>query len=185
MPTVTTMENCGMCDDCGTCVEVVMVNTKALVIAIATLVMLAGTCCAQVAPGNQMTPQQMQAIINMRALQMRGGGQVRTGYRQDIQFGAPQQQNYAQQEEQANQDRKAATQKRIEARKAREEKKKAARDDAKAKKGKAAPKGKDELANAKDAKKPITSKTSKSAKKADEAKSAKGSKKPADDDAAK
>ena len=145
---------------------------------------------AQVAPGQQMTPQQMQAIINMRALQMRGGGQIRTGYPQDIQFGAPPV-DYSQQEQQANPDRKAATQKRIEARKAAEEKKRAARDEAKAKKGKAGANvkdskdSKDEQANAKDAKKGTSTKSAKTSKKVEPIKSTKGSKKSDDEKTAK
>ena len=164
-----------------------MVNIHRLLGAVAAALILGvgSTSWAQVAPGQSMTPQQMQGIINMRALQMRGGGQVRTGYPQDIQFGAPQQGFSQVEEQQANQDRKAATQKRIDARKAAEEKKKAAREEAKNKKGKAAAKAKNEQADAKGAKKLPPAKSGKAAKSLDDLKSAKGAQKPVDESAEK
>jgi hypothetical protein len=91
---------------------------------------------AQVVP-NGITPQQQQALY-LRALQMRGRGQVRTGYPQDIPLGDPGAAFAPQAEpQQSTATGKSSSQKRIEARKARDEQKRAARDDAQAKKAKA------------------------------------------------
>jgi hypothetical protein len=178
------MEVCGILDAWVDCEDLAMTFSRSLP-GFAAAVLTVFTCSISSAQFNNPTPQQMQGMINMRALQMRGGGQVRTGYPQDIQFGAPTQQNYSQVEDQANQDRKASTQKRIEARKALEEKKKAARDEAKAKKAKAGGKAKDELANAKDAKKGHGAKSVKSTKPLDPANAVQDATKPAGVETAK
>lgn len=102
--------------------------------------------------GSNLTPQQMQTIMQYRYLQSRGRGQVRTGYPQFVPFGQPGMGMFpadpgmAVQEEDPPTTRKSATQKRIEAKKEAEEKKRASRDAQKAK-AKAKKKAKDPDAN--------------------------------------
>jgi len=88
----------------------------------------------------KLTPQQLQSIMLLRALQSRGSGRVRTGYPQYIPFGygspmqmLPGQQGLgadpaAAQPSDRDAQKEAARQKRIEALKAVAEKKKAARE---------------------------------------------------------
>jgi hypothetical protein len=89
--------------------------------------------------GSNLTPQQMQSIMQYRYLQSRGRGQVRTGYPQFVPFGQPGMGMFpdgggmAAPEEEPATTRKSSTQKRIEAKKAAEEKKRATRDAQKAK----------------------------------------------------
>jgi hypothetical protein len=128
---------------------------------------------AQVLPNGTLTPQQQQALY-LRSLQMRGGGQIRTGYPQNIQMG-PQAGGFVQSEQPQDTTQKSSTQKRIEARKARDEQKRAARDEAQAKKAKAVKKPIKE-APAKAAKKPakeVAAKAGKQPKKGEDAKAGK------------
>jgi hypothetical protein len=95
--------------------------------------------------GNQnLTPEQIQSIMLYRALQARGGGQVRRGVPQFIPLGVPGMLPYPQAngtaDPQADTGRKRSLEKRIEARKAAEEKKRAAREAKKAKQKDAAAK---------------------------------------------
>ena len=98
-------------------------------------------------PNSNLTPAQWQSMIQLRALQSRGRGQVRTGIPQDIPLGQPGMQfpqMDAQPEHAPDAARKSSLDKRIAGRKAAEEKKRAARDAAKAKaKDKAKDKDKD------------------------------------------
>jgi hypothetical protein len=91
---------------------------------------------AQAVPNGAMTPQQ---ALYLRALQMRGRGQVRTGYPQDIPLGQPGG-GFVEPEQPQDTAHKNSSQKRIEARKTRDEQKRAARDEAQAKKAKTAKK---------------------------------------------
>jgi hypothetical protein len=93
----------------------------------------------------RMSPQQVQNIMMMRALQMRGRHQVRTGIPQDIQMGPqgsmgpmmfPQVDDTSTSRKSSTQTRKSSTEKRAEARALRDEQKRAAREEAKAKKAK-------------------------------------------------
>lgn len=107
-------------------------------------------------PGqNQLTPQQALGIAQLRALQSRGRGQVRTGFPQFIPMGpqnlmAPDQ--YQADPTSTASARKSSSQKRAEARQARDEQKKNAVGDDKAKKAKA--KKAKPVKNTKPAKKP-------------------------------
>jgi hypothetical protein len=93
----------------------------------------------------QMSPQQLQSIMMMRALQMRGRHQVRTGIPQDIQMGPqgsmgptmfPQVDDTSTSLKSSTETRKSSNEKRAEARALRDEQKRAAREEAKAKKAK-------------------------------------------------
>jgi hypothetical protein len=92
-------------------------------------------------PNQNLTPEQMQSIMMMRALQGRGRGQVRTGVPQGDPF-AQQQPGFvpfgqgATPVDDSTATRKSSIEKRVAARKAQEEQKRAARDAAKAKKPK-------------------------------------------------
>lgn len=96
----------------------------------------------------QMSPQQMQQIMMMRAMQMRGRHRVRTGIPQDIPLGNPGAMTGmpgpaampAVPETTAT--RKASSHTKSESRAARDEKKRAAKEEAKAKKAKASKKAK-------------------------------------------
>ena len=116
-----------------------------IVSCLTALVMLAdhASAWAQAVPNSSITPQQQQALY-LRALQMRGRGQVRTGYPQDIQMG-PGASGFVQPEQQPDTTQNSASQKRIEAREARDEQKRAARDEAQAKKAKVVKKPTKEL----------------------------------------
>jgi hypothetical protein len=104
---------------------------------------------------SQLTPEQFQGMAQLRYLQSRRRGQVRTGVPQSIPFGPDAMTPPG--DLQADDDggatsRKSSTQKRIEARKVRDEQKKAARDDATAKKAKNGKPDKKDAAKAKKAK---------------------------------
>jgi hypothetical protein len=95
-------------------------------------------------PGNaQMSPQQLQSIMMMRALQGRGHRGVQTGIPQNIPMGSfpgmngpSNMPNQAAATTSKNSTQKSSSQKRTEARQARDEQRRAARDEAKAKKAK-------------------------------------------------
>jgi hypothetical protein len=103
----------------------------------------------------QLTPEQFQNMAQLRYLQSRRRGQVRTGVPQFIPFGpgAMMPPSDMQMDDQGGgSDRKSSTQKRMEARKVRDEQKKAAREDALAKKAKNGKPDKKDAAKAKKAK---------------------------------
>jgi hypothetical protein len=91
--------------------------------------------------GSQLSQQQLQNLMLMRAMQMRGRHPVRTGFPQDIPLGNPGSLGGATATPAAadtkTASRKSTSQKKSEARAAREEKKRAAKEEAKAKKAKA------------------------------------------------
>jgi hypothetical protein len=100
-----------------------------------------------------LTPQQMQSIMMMRALQGRGRGQVRTGVPQGDPFAQQQPgfdpwQGAAPVDDSTDTTRKSSVSKHAEAHKAQEDQKRAARDAAKDKKAKADKKGKPDKAKA-------------------------------------
>ena len=103
----------------------------------------------------QLTPEQIQEMAQLRYLQSRRRGQVRTGIPQFIPFGPGAMMppgNMQMDDSGADSSRKSSTQKRIEARKVRDEQKKAAREEAVAKKAKNGKPDKKDAAKAKKAK---------------------------------
>ncbi len=104
---------------------------------------------------SQLTPEQFQGMAQLRYLQSRRRGQVRTGYPQFIPFGPEAMMPMAgtpMDNQGADTTRKSSAQKRMEARKVRDEQKKAAREEAAAKKAKNGKPDKKDLAKAKKAK---------------------------------
>ena len=104
---------------------------------------------------SQLTPEQFQGMAQLRYLQSRRRGQVRTGMPQFVPFGpdAMMPPGDMQADDQGgDSSSKSSTQKRIEARKVRDEQKKAAREDAAAKKAKNGKPDKKDAAKAKKAK---------------------------------
>ena len=100
----------------------------------------------------QLTPEQFQNMAQLRYLQSRRRGQVRTGVPQFIPFGPGAMMppgNMQMDDQGGDSSRKSSTQKRIEARKVRDEQKKAARDEALAKKAKNGKPDKKDAAKAK------------------------------------
>jgi hypothetical protein len=101
-------------------------------------VLLPGLGVPQTAQNQQLTPEQAIGIMQLRALQGRGRGQVKTGLPQFIPMGpqlmGPGSFNAPQQDNQQGAERKSSAERRAEARKAREEKNAQAREEAKAKK---------------------------------------------------
>jgi hypothetical protein len=133
-----------------------------LVLVVAALTATASFASAQVVNqpsvpnlGNaqaQLTPEQFQNMAQLRYLQSRRRGQVRTGVPQFIPFGPGAMMppgNMQMDDQGADSSRKSSTQKRIEARKVRDEQKKAARDEAAAKKAKNGKPDKKDAAKAK------------------------------------
>jgi hypothetical protein len=104
---------------------------------------------------SQLTPEQFQGMAQLRYLQSRRRGQVRTGVPQLVPFGPDAMMppgDLPVDDQGGDSSRKSSTQKRIEARKVRDEQKKAARDDAADKKGKNGKPDKKDAAKAKKAK---------------------------------
>ncbi len=92
-------------------------------------------------PGQNLTPQQLQQMMLMRAMQSRGRHGVQTGIPQSLPFGssgfgAPPVQ-FPSEDQASTSQRSSSSQKRAEARKVREDQKKTDREQGKAKKGKA------------------------------------------------